>query len=279
MFKRLMACLTLTCMTLLTGCGSEVVEPGFVGVLVKNPYLFGDNGVDSQVYTEGRHYIALSSNMVMYSTQPRQQEESFNDISTVNSTPVDFKAIIRYQIIPEKANELHPRFGQNFYETNLKKDFQNMLRDFARSHTVKELTTQQTVTDDGERQVYNRMVAIIKEKQIPITIMAVTIGAIMPPEEVLAETARTEAQTQRALTETSRALAEAKRADAESKKAIADKAYMSEMNMTPAEYLTSRRIEIEKEMVDSVKGNKNVNILFTIGGQQPGVTVPQPVKP
>lgn len=272
MFKKfvLSICIVLS----LAGC-TDVVDPGNVGVLVRNPYIFGKPGVDlDTTYPEGRHTVAFTSYMVQYNAQPIQQEEVFDDMPTIKQTPVDFKAIIRYKIIPEKANTLHQKFSKDFYKINLQKDFQNMLRDFARENTVQNLTTNQKITSDGEKDIFNKMTEIVVEKNIPIEIMAVTIGAIMPPEEVLMETSRTEAQTQRASTELSRAIAETNRMDAETKKALADKAYMSGMNMSPTEYLQRLRIETDREIIETIKKKENVNIIFTMGGTQPNLTYP-----
>lgn len=279
MLKKIFASLVLLASVSLSGC-SESVDAGFVGVLEKHP-IFTTGGVDKEVYKGGdRYYIAATSTMHIYDIKPIQKEESFNDLATINSTPVDFKAVVRYELIPEKAYIYHESFGNSMYENNLKKDFQNMLRDFARQHTVKELTTNQAVTDAGEDVVYKKMVDIVVAKGIPVRILAVTIGAIMPPDEVLAETSRTEAQIQRALTEDSRADAEKKRKQAESNKADADNEYMSKMKMTPEQYLKGREIEIQKEIVEVVKKKDNVNMLVVVGGALPqGVTVPQPVVP
>lgn len=279
MLKKIFASLVLLASVALSGC-SESVDAGFVGVLEKHP-IFTTGGVDKEVYKGGdRYYIAPTSTMHIYDIKPIQKEEAFNDLATINSTPVDFKAVVRYELIPEKAYIYHESFGNSMYENNLKKDFQNMLRDFARQHTVKELTTKQEVTDAGEDAVYKRMVDIVVAKGIPVRILAVTIGAIMPPDEVLAETSRTEAQIQRALTEDSRADAETKRKQAESNKADADNEYMTKMKMTPEQYLKGREIEIQKEIVEVVKKKDNVNMLVVVGGALPqGVTVPQPVVP
>lgn len=277
MLKKIFASLVLLASVALSGC-SETVDASFVGVLEKHPFV-GPGGVDQQVYKGGdRYYISPTSMMHIYDIKPVQKEEAFNDLATINSTPVDFKAIVRYELIPEQAYIYHEKFGNSMYENNLKKDFQNMLRDFARQHTVKELTTKQEVTDAGEDAVYKRMVDIVVAKGIPVRILAVTIGAIMPPDEVLAETARTEAQIQRALTEDSRADAEKKRKQAETNKADADNEYMTKMKMTPEQYLKGREIEIQKEIVEVVKKKDNVNMLVVVGGSLPqGVTVPQPV--
>lgn len=281
MLKKIFASLVLLASVVLSGC-SETVDAGFVGVLERHP-IFTSGGLEHESFKGGdRYFISPTSIMHTYDIKPIQKEESFNDLATINSTPVDFKAVVRYELIPEKAYIYHESFGVNMYENNLKKDFQNMLRDFARQHTVKELTTNQAVTDTGEDDVYKRMVNIVVTKGIPIRILAVTIGAIMPPDEVLAETARTEAQIQRALTEDSRAAAETKRKQAEKNKAEADNEYMTKMNMTPEQYLRGREIDNQREIVETVKKKDNVNMLIVLGGGgglPPGVTVPQPIIP
>lgn len=279
MLKKIFASLVLLASVALSGC-SETVDAGFVGVVEKHPY-FGTGGVEQQVYKGGdRYFISPTSIMHRYDIKPIQKEESFNDLPSSSSTPVDFKAIVRYELIPEKAPIYHEKFGDAMYESNLRKDFQNMLRDFARQHTVKQLTTDQTVTDAGEDVVYKKMVDIVVAKGIPVRILAVTIGAIMPPDEVLAETARTEAQVQRALTENSREAAEIQRKAAETKKAEADNEYMSKMKMTPEQYLRGREIDNQREIVETVKKKDNVNMLIVLGGGgnlPQGVTVPQPI--
>jgi hypothetical protein len=279
MLKKIFASLVLLASVALSGC-SETVDAGFVGVLERHPYI-GTGGVDKEVYKGGdRYFISPTSMMHIYDIKPVQKEEAFNDLATINSTPVDFKAVVRYELIPEKAYIYHESFGNAMYDNNLKKDFQNMLRDFARQHTVKELTTNQAVTDSGEDAVYKKMVDIVVAKGIPVRILAVTIGAIMPPDEVLAETSRTEAQIQRALTENSREAAEIQRKAAETKKAEADNEYMSKMKMTPEQYLRGREIDNQREIVETVKKKDNVNMLIVLGGGgslPQGVTVPQPI--
>lgn len=278
MLKKILASLALASTLLLSGCfGSDVVPDGSIGFYVKNPYFGGESGNELISYPPGRHFSWATSEFHLVNIRPIQQVEVFDDFSTKNKTPVDFKAFIRYEIIPDKAPLLMQKYGENFYELNLQVEFQNKLRDFARRHDVTELTTEQSVTDDGETQIFNEMRSLVADKEMDIRILSVTIGAIKPPEEVLAETARTEAQTQRGSTENARAVAEEARAKAENKKALADKAYMNEMKMSPAEFLQSRQLELNREIVDAIKNKENVNILFTMGGDRPTVSVPQKI--
>lgn len=52
---------------------------------------------------------------------------------------------------------------------------------------------------------------------------------------------------------------------------------MNEMKMSPAEFLQIRQLELNREIVDAIKNKENVNILFTMGGDRPTVSVPQKI--
>lgn len=257
----------------LSGC-SETVESGNVGVFVMKSY-FEKGGVSNEVAYPGRYFVAPTTELVEYNVQPFKEDEKFHDLITSENVPVSFQASIQMQLIPEKIPELHAKFGPNYYANIIQRQFQNLVRDFARRHTVFELTTNTSVTNNGQEAIKQEVIKMIEKEQLPVNIKGVTIGAVSPPQEVLEETSRTAAQNQRALTEDSRAKAELSRKNAEVNKALADKAYMSEMNMTPSEYLQGKAIDINREMVDSIKGSKNVNILFSIGGNSPIPTFQQ----
>jgi regulator of protease activity HflC (stomatin/prohibitin superfamily) len=75
--------------------------------------------------------------------------------------------------------------------------------------------------------------------------------------------ARTAAAIQRNQTEERRADAEIARAKAEKNKAIADKAYMQEMNLSPAQFIQLKYIEM-------ISNKKDANIDVLVGnGEQP----------
>lgn len=249
----------------LTGC-TKSVDPGNVGVIVEKPYIFGSGGVNPTPMQVGRSFFAPSTDVVEYSIQPRRIDEKFTNLITKQNVPVSFDAYIQFHIIGERAPELHQKFGPQFYENNLEQPFRTMVRDFARSHTVFELTTDAKITSEGQDTIYQELVKQVKKDNMPIVIDSIVIGAVMPPKEVLDETSRTQAQQQRVQTENARADAELSRKKAEENKALADKAYASTFGMSAREFLTYRSIENQREMIEIVKDKQNVNVLVQAGG-------------
>lgn len=249
----------------LTGC-TQTVEAGSVGVVITKPYIFGAAGVDPEPMQVGRGYFAPSTELVLYSVQPRRLDEKFSNLITKQNVPVSFDAYIQFHVIPEKVPMLHQKFGIRFYENNLEQPFRTMVRDFARTHTVFELTTDVKVTNEGQDTIFKELVEKVKKDGMPIVIDSIVIGAVMPPKEVLDETARTQAQQQRIQTENARAVAELSRKEAEQNKALADKAYAGTFGMTAREFLTYRSIENQREMIEVVKDKSNVNVVVQAGG-------------
>jgi regulator of protease activity HflC (stomatin/prohibitin superfamily) len=263
-------------MSLMSGC-SQTVDAGNVGVAIEKPYFFGSGGVEHEVYQPGRYYFAPSTELVEYNTQPKRQDEAFHDLITKQNVPVSFDAYIQYHIIGEQAWDLHQNFGQNYYSNKLQQPFRTMVRDFARGHTVFELTTDPNITNIGQTQIKDELSKLVVSDKLPIVIDSVVIGAVSPPKEVLDETARTAAQQQRIQTETARAAAEASRKQAETNKALADKAYADSFGMNAREFLTYRSIENQREMIDIIKDKNNVNILVQTGAMGMGGQEAMPV--
>lgn len=227
--------------------------------------MFGSGGVEPSVLQPGREMIAASSDVVLYSTQPRRKDENFHDLITKNNGPVTFSAYVIYEVIKEEAANLHQNFGANFYENNIQQQFRTMVRDFARNHTVTELTTEASITSAGAEQILKELRERVKKDNMPVNMKEVIIGAVSPPKEVIDETARTQAQQQRSQTESARAKAELSRKEAETNKAVADRAYASTFGMSAQEFLVYRNLENQKEMIEVVKDKQNVNILVQTG--------------
>lgn len=278
-YSRFLNCVGMATLIALTGC-TKAIEPGTVGVVIRKPYIFGSGGVDPDPIKVGRVYVAPSTEIELYSIQPRKIDEKFTNLITKQNVPVSFDAYIQYHIIADKAPELHQNFGPNFYENNFQQPFRTMVRDFARLHTVFELTTDVKVTAQGQETILKEILAQIKKDKMPIIIDSIVIGAVTPPKEVLDETSRTQAQQQRVQTEEARGIAELSRKVAEQNKAYADKAYTSAFGMTAREFLSYRSIENQREMIEIVKDKQNVNVLVQTGsfGMNEGATPTMPMK-
>ena len=154
------------------------------------------------------------------------------------------------------------RSGQVAMEHNIQATFRTMVRDKASVYTMFQLSSKREISSRLEKEIFTDIEAYVKKLGIPVKVLQVSIGAITPPEQVLAETRSTAAQNQSILTQTARANSELARKQAEVNKAIADKAYQQQMGMTTQEYLHLRQLEIEKEKVEKVMDSKNITVIF-----------------
>ena len=111
---------------------------------------------------------------------------------------------------------------------------------------------------------------IIKDKKIPVNVLAVVVNRAVPKDDVMEELTRTAIQIQAQETQEQREKTESKREAAEIKRAQADKAYQREMSIAADQYIKLRALEIEKEKVEMIKNKQNVKINMLMGnGAQP----------
>lgn len=259
-----------------TGCiyGPESVDAGHEGVQVDQPWFFGTPGVEPQPRATGTHWLWWTSHLVEYDIRPQQFNEKFDDLVTADNVPVDFRAYLLVQLEAGQTPNVHERFGPKWYRTKVQEVFRTALRDFARGQRVFDLTTDPTVTSQGEVAILETIRDYVQEESLPVRINRVVIGGVTPPPVVLEETARTAAQEQRTRTEIARARAELSRADAEKNKALADKAYAEAFGLNPDQFLTYRSLEIQKEMVEVVKTKEKVSVIIGAGGGAATPVVP-----
>ncbi len=260
-------CLMLLSTVMLAGCQFEAVDAGKVGVLIRKPYTsIGPEGVSDEELPTGRHLIAASSEIFEYDGRPFRADETFADLVTSDRTPVHFNSYVQMKIDPGKAPLLHKSFGPSWYKNNVQEAFRTMIRRFAQSKPLTELTSNADVSDAGQMAITTELAGHIKTAGLPVTVIAVVIGSITPPKEVLQETSNTAAQEQRKLTEDKRKLAEDARRDAEKSKAIADSAYIKGLDITANEYIELRKIENQRELLEVIKDRPNVNVIVNAGG-------------
>lgn len=261
MKKTLLLCLFMATVAL-TGCYRVTPNADQESVLVKKPWLFGHGGVDETPVNTGATFVAASTDHIDFVITPMTITEQFSDMITQDNTPISFNAYLKVQIISGKTPILAQKFGEKWYENNIEAPFRTLVRNAASSHKMFDLTSNRKILDSLEAGLYKSISAYVAKLEIPVTVMQVTIGAVTPPAEVLAETKNTAAQNQSKLTQDARASAELARKQAEINKAIADKAYQQQMNMTTEQYLQLRNLEIEKEKVEMIKDKANVHIIF-----------------
>jgi regulator of protease activity HflC (stomatin/prohibitin superfamily) len=252
----------------LSSCGPASIEAGNEGVMVMKPWFFGHGGVSHESISTGLIWKVWTTDVYEYNLKPVQSDEQFDNIVTLDNNPVDFHAYIELQLMEGKAWELHERWGSAFYANKIQEKFRFEIRNQCRHYTMFDLTTNGDVVVMIAGKVLFIMKEYVKEQDMPLLINRVTIGKVYPPKEVIDETIKTAAQVQRVKTETSRATAELSRYQAEVNKAKADRAYALQFGMTNNEYLKLRQLEIQKEMLEIVKGKENVNTILNFGENQ-----------
>ncbi len=257
---------------LTTSCYRVQPDPGVESVLVYKPYIFGHGGVDDTPVSTGSTWCVITTEHKEFPITPITITEDFTNMIPSDNTPVSFSVYLKCQIRKGETPILYKNFGADWYQNNLQASFRTMVRDKASAFKMFELASKREISSQLEKDIYNDISEYTKKINLPVNIMQVSIGAVTPPEQVLTETKNTAAQNQSILTQKARADAELSRKQAEINKAIADMAYQKEMNMTIAEYLHLRQLEIEKEKVELIKDNKDVTIIF--GGNSLPVTYP-----
>jgi regulator of protease activity HflC (stomatin/prohibitin superfamily) len=251
---------------LLTSCHGVRPDAGEESVLIKKPWIFGHGGVEKNPVSTGNVWCVWSTSSETFNIKPVQLTEKFDDVITSDNVPVDFNAYISVQVQKGRTPLLYEEFGVEWYKNNVKEPFRTLLRNYSKKQKLFELTTDANILSEGEDFVFTEITKLIKEKNIPVDVIKVTIGRISPPADVTAETTQTAAQKQRSRTETERAVAELARAQAETNSAIADNAYRKEFGMTVPQYL--HRLEILNELT-AIEKTDNIQLIMNGAGAVP----------
>ena len=252
--------------SLLQGCSSQSPNAGEEVVFIRQPYFFGSGGVVmDECPGTGLYWTALSTSGEIVNIKPYQKTESFNDLITKDNNPVDFTV---YVAIKNKSKEgdncfspvLVSKFGMNWYNTKVRQPLGEFVRGYTKKKLMFEMTTDDTVTAELSRSLHEYLVNFVKREGIPVQIVKITVGRVVPPDDVLEETIATAKQKQRAKTEVERTLAENSRFNAETSKAKADAAYMNKMKMDPSTYVKLKYAENQKMLYDMLPNLKGVNV-------------------
>jgi regulator of protease activity HflC (stomatin/prohibitin superfamily) len=164
--------------------------------------------------------------------------------------------------------ELLKNYGENWYETLIEPYFRNKVREYVSSCSPFDLMSNREVLSEFDNRMKVMMQNYIERLSktrgyFPVEIQQVITDRVMPNEEQLNEMNKTAASIQAKQTQEKRAEMELARAKAERNKAIADKAYMTELNLSPAQFIQLRAWDVIEK-----KQGANIDVLFG-GGEQP----------
>ncbi|BBM67656.1 MULTISPECIES: SPFH domain-containing protein [Vibrio] len=270
MLKSIKVLVAVSVMSALSGCVKPTsIDAGVEGVLIKKPWFFGTGGVESKPLQTGLTWTAMSTSVVGYNIKPYKIEECFEDLSTADNVPVDFCSYITLKQQAGMTPKLHELSGKNWYENKLKDVFRTEVRNQARNKTSSELRTDSNVITNLQASILEEMRGEVLAVDLPVDIVKVIIGKVIPPKEVLAEAARTAAQKQRVKTQNEREQAELSRKKAEIASAQADKAYAAEFSMTTEQFLRNKELEImsiavQKGKTDLIINASNATPVFNV---------------
>lgn len=245
-------------MTSCSLCGVDGTEEG---VFIKKPLFFGKGGVEMQALTDGSEWKVFSTDFVTYTNIPVKYTEVFDDVFCNDNTPMDLSAHITLQLVKGKSPVLHSNYGFNWYDNVVKETFRKTVRNFISTYDMYTLTSDREVYDAIEVDIAEKLgqyfIDISSTKEFPITIVNVVVDKAKPNNSVMEELNKTATMAQAKLTEIKQQEVEDQRKVTEHKRALADMEYRRTMNMTSAEYIQLRTLEVIEN-----KPNANIDVLF-----------------
>ncbi len=243
-FSFLFGLLSLLLFASLTSCSMENVAEGHKGVLVKRPFVFGGDGVD--VLNPGRHTIAGSSQLIAIDVRPYKVTEKVEKLNTKDNSPVDFVINFTLQPYDTAVGVLYSKFGVDYYTKLLEQEFLYITREKCKQYDMNPLTNSTIVSEEINTYIKEEGNKIIQRLKIPVKLIAVNMGAVNPPREVMNERAITAATKQREQTIIQESLNQMKRKDSEEKRALADNAYKNFLGLSVSQYIQLQELQVRK---------------------------------
>ena len=248
-----------------TACTPSKVAGGEEAVMIKKPYIFGSGGVDSTPIKTGLTWTALSTEVVRYDIKPIKYKESFIDLTASDNVAIDFDSYLTLMVIAGETPKLHEFSGVNWYSNKVQDFYRQVVRNEFRTRSSIDLRTNPAVITETQTIIYSKLQAYINKIDLPVKVIKVVTGKVIPPNEVLKEAERTAAQKQKKQTQTTRAETELIRAIAEKNAALADKAYANEFNMTTDQFLRNKQLDIMLKAVETGE----VSLIMNASNAQP----------
>jgi len=247
--KLLVTCVAMISLFNTLGCSSANPDAGYEGVLIEKPYFFGHGGIDPEPVKTGLTIVAWSTDVVYVSMQPIQAHIRIDDIMTSDGVPLSFDAVLRVQVLD--SVELIRKFGGGWYENNIEREAFSLVRQAVRKHGMNETAIQPTAIDAIDTEVAKGLESYFKAINIPVRLIAFTVGKANPPDSIKNQRIETAAQQQRILTEGQKKLAEDARKAAELSRAEADNAYRNAMSLSPDQFLQLSAINMQEHVCTS----------------------------
>ena len=246
-------------------CSCHGVKPNAdeEAVLIYKPWFFGHGGIDMTPVESGLTWCVWTTDAVTFKIVPVKNQVDMNDLFSDDNTPLDFHTVIITQIQKGKSPILLQNYGEDWFNTNIYNYYCNLVRDHISQHSPFDLMSNRAILNEIDDKVLKQMrdyvAELSKDKEFPVTIRQVTIGKATPNEEQLAEMNKTARAVQAKQTQEREAEVQLAREKAERQRAIADKAYMDEMHLSAADFISLKWIE-------TIANKEGANIDVLVGG-------------
>lgn len=243
--------------SMFTSCHSVSPKADEEAVLIEQPWFFGHGGVDENPVNTGLTWCWWTTSSETFKITPQRYDEVFDDIFSNDNTPLDFNTYINIQIEKGKSPILLKNYGVDWYKQNIQVYYRNKTREYVSMYNPFDLISNREVLNKIDSALIvdmrNYVARLSKNKEFPIKILSITTGAAKPNKEQLTEMNRTAQLIQQKRSEEQKVLAEKARTESERQRAIADKAYMSEMNLSPGQF-------IQLKYIDMIASKKDADI-------------------
>lgn len=253
--NKLLAALLLGTAVLLGGCSIVDTEASHESVLMDRPLIFGQGGLRPYTFTNGRQYTWLTTEAHQIDLRPYTVPEVFDDLTTSEGSYVDFTTSLTIRVTDAVAQY---KLGDKWYQNNLQRPYQEIVRREVRKYALNKLRTDSKVQDQIETDVRAGVNELIKELKLPVQLIDMNLGKATPNKEVQAQIDRTTAEQQRKLTMDEFKKAEDARKEAEASRANADNEYRNAMGLSPSQFV---ELESIRRYSDACKAAQSCTIL------------------
>lgn len=221
---------------------TETVEPGHELVIVDKPYFVGNEGVRDETLKEGRILLWRTSDVVPIRMTPQSLQVKFDDLVSKDSYLLDFETTIQYQIIDSKR--IVKDFGAtDWFTNNMQRQYMEYVRAAVKVETMADMMSNIATADRVDVEVTGKVEKLVKDANLPIRVLGVSLGRAKPNDNVLAQINQTAQELQRHKTLAAATDAELQRAKEQTAKAAADNAYRNALGMDTRQFIELEAIK------------------------------------
>ena len=218
------------------------VEAGEEAVVIKKPWFFGKSGIEKKPISTGTIWAVASTEVKMVSLKAFTIKESFAELFTEDSIPIELTIILSFKNKKGESILLVEQFGESeeWYRDLLFNPLQSSLEIAVKKRTFEEISKNSDTLKEIKQDIIFGVKDFLKKQTIPVELLDITFGKIVPPKKIVYMAIDVEVEKENLKVQELRKKIVALSAEA-------DRAYMLKMNMSPREYLKMKQIELENQ--------------------------------